>query len=377
MNAAPDCVESKPHPYAALTPDVVLQALEQAGFWPDGRLLALNSYENRVYLAYLEDGASVVVKFYRPQRWSDAQILEEHRYIAELRADEVPAVRPWDLPLNLDRGEPLPPVDAFDPRAGDLSHPLVDDALAAASADAPKVQTLARLQVGDVEFRFAVFPRCGGRAPDLDHAETLMRIGQYLGRIHASGSHRRFEHRLTLTVATWGEQSRDWLLASGMIPADVRPAYQQVVNELLILARDRFEQVADLPTLRLHGDCHPGNVLWLDGPHFVDFDDACNGPAIQDLWMLLSGNRAEMTRQLHQILEGYEEFVEFDARSTVLIEPLRALRQIHYAAWLARRWDDPAFAQTFSWFAQPAWWGSHVNALREQIMMIEQPPLVA
>ena len=324
MSAAP--------PYSGLTPDVVLDALEQVGVRGDGRLLSLNSYENRVYQVWREDGPPVVAKFYRPARWTDAQILEEHAFLAELVEREVPAV-----PAMRVHGTTL------------------------------------RAHGG---FRFAAFARHGGRAPDIDHALTLTRLGLYIGRIHAVGGARPFASRPMLSVHEFGDDARDHLLAHDFLPPDLRDAYVAVTEQALTGVRAAFARAAGYANIRLHGDCHGGNVLWTDaGPHFVDFDDARNGPAVQDLWMLLSGEREAMASQLRAILEGYEQFRLFDPRELQLIEALRTLRLIHYAAWLARRWDDPAFPAAFPWFNTQRYWQDRILELREQVAAMQEPAL--
>ncbi|HET9470903.1 MAG TPA: serine/threonine protein kinase, partial [Usitatibacter sp.] len=335
-------------PYSSLTPDAVLNALEGLGLACDGRLLALNSYENRVYQVGLEEalpGAPpsprpmVVAKFYRPGRWSDAQILEEHAFALELAAAEIPVV---------------PPL-AFEGR------------------------TLHERE----GFRFAVFPRRGGRAPDLEDEKTLVWLGRFIGRIHAVGAARAFVHRPALDVATFGEEPRDYLLASGFIPPDLVAAWRQVADLALEGVRHAYARAGRVATLRVHGDCHPSNVLWTPdtgndpgGPHFVDLDDARTAPAVQDLWMLISGDRHSMGRQLGRLLEGYEDFAEFDDRELHLVEALRTLRLIHYSAWLARRWDDPAFPIAFPWFNTPRYWQDRILELREQVAALHEPPLV-
>jgi Ser/Thr protein kinase RdoA (MazF antagonist) len=326
-------------PYAGLTPEIVLGALESVGLHGDGRMLALNSYENRVYRLNLETGPPCVAKFYRPKRWSDAEILEEHRFVEELAGHEIPVV----APIRFANGA-----------------------------------TLLRF----ADYRFAIYPLCGGRAPELDESNTREWLGRYIGRIHAVGSAGRFAHRPRLDIASFGEEPRDWLLAHRFIPADLLDAYQSVVAQALASTRSCFARAGDVRMLRLHGDCHAGNVLWipdggLAGPHFVDFDDSRTGPAVQDLWMLLSGERSEMTNQLGDILAGYEDFIAFDRRELRLVEALRTLRLIHYAAWLARRWDDPAFPAAFPWFNTQRYWQDRILELREQIALMEEPPLEA
>ena len=321
-------------PYADLTPDRILDALDSVGIAGDGRLLALNSYENRVYLVYRDDQAGVVAKFYRPARWSDDQIGEEHAFVAQLAAREIPVVAPLTL-------------------AGRTLHRFAG-------------------------FRFAVYPRQGGRMPELDDRATLEWLGRFIGRIHAVGALAPFTHRPALSIATFGDEPRDYLLAHGFVPADLVDAYRSVSAMALEGVRRCFDRAGDVRTLRLHGDCHASNVLWTaDGPHFVDFDDARTGPAVQDLWMLLSGDRAAATRQLADVLAGYEDFAEFDRRELFLVEALRTLRLVHYAAWIARRWDDPAFPAAFPWFNTQRYWQDRILELREQIAAMDEPPLAA
>ena len=319
-------------PYAGLTPDRVLDALDSVGVRGDGRLLALNSYENRVYQAWRDDAPPVVAKFYRPNRWSDAEIAEEHAFAAELADAEVPAV---------------PPV-ALDGR------------------------TLHAFE----GFRFAVYERRGGRAPELDRRDTLVRLGRFIARIHVVGGRRPFIARPALTRATFGVEARDYLLAHDCLPVDLRDVWKGVADHALEGVARCYERAGTVGALRLHGDCHGGNVLWTDdGPHFVDFDDARTGPAIQDLWMLLSGDRAAMEGQLAAVLEGYEHFRALDLRELHLVEALRTLRLLHYSAWLARRWDDPAFPAAFPWFGTQRYWQDRILELREQIAAMDEAPL--
>jgi len=319
-------------PYAGLTPDLMLNAVESVGFLCDGRLLALNSYENRVYQIGIEDDKPLVAKFYRPARWSDAQILEEHAFTAELAEREIPAVPPTAV-------------------HGCTLHAFQG-------------------------FRFALYPRRGGRAPELDNPDTLEWLGRFIGRIHAVGALKPFAHRPALDIATFGEEPREYLLGNDFIPADLRAAYTSVIDQALAGVRDGFQRAGALQSIRLHGDCHPGNILWTDGgPHFVDFDDARMGPALQDLWMLLSGDRAAMTRQLSDVLAGYEDFFDFDRREVQLVEVLRTLRLIHYSAWLARRWTDPAFPAAFPWFHTTKYWQDQILQLREQVAAMQEAPL--
>jgi Ser/Thr protein kinase RdoA (MazF antagonist) len=319
-------------PYAGLTPDRVLDALESIGLVCDGRQLALNSFENRVYQVGLDDGSQVVAKFYRPRRWSDAAILEEHAFTQELLKREIPAVPP----LSID---------------GRTLH-------------------------AHGGFRFAVFPRQGGRAPEFDRPETLERMGRFLGRIHAVGAVHRYAARPALDIQSFGEEPRNFLLGSGFIPPELEAAWSSVVDQALEGVRHAFARAGSVATLRLHGDCHQGNVLWTDeGPHFVDFDDSRSGPAVQDLWMLLSGDEQTMGEQLGKLLAGYEQFREFDDRELNLIEALRTLRLIHYSAWIARRWHDPAFPAAFPWFDTPRYWQDRILELREQTALMNEGPL--
>ncbi|MGE5129280.1 MAG: serine/threonine protein kinase [Sphingomonadaceae bacterium] len=323
-----------PHPYSRLTPDAVLDALESVGLRCDGRQLALNSFENRVYQVGIEDAAPVVAKFYRPERWSDAQILEEHEFVLELAAREIPAVPPLAL-------------------GGRTLH-----------------------EHGG--FRFAVYPRRGGRAPELEDRATLEWLGRYIGRIHAIGALRPFAARPALDVESFGREPRDWLLAHGFLPSDLVDSWRSVAALALEGVARCYERAGAPRLLRLHGDCHAGNVLWTDaGPHFVDFDDARSGPAVQDLWMLLPGERGAMAASLKHVLEGYEQFFAFDRRELRLVEALRTLRLLHYSAWIARRWQDPAFPAAFPWFNTPRYWQDRILELREQVSLMDEPPIAA
>jgi Ser/Thr protein kinase RdoA (MazF antagonist) len=304
-------------PYARLSPDVVLAALESVGIATDGRLLALNSFENRVYQVGVEGGKPVVTKFYRPGRWSDAAIDEEHAFACELAAAELPVVAPLRV------------------------------------ADS----TLLHYS----NFRFGVYPRQGGRAPELESAENLMWMGRLLARLHGVGSRARFQARGTLDRATLIQAPSRAVLSSPLLPPALRERYAQTIEMLDALIAARFSDAGAVSTLRLHGDCHAGNVLWTDhGPHFVDLDDARMGPAVQDLWML-----APSSASLSILLEGYTEFRDFDRRELALIQPLRVMRQIHHAGWIAQRWDDPAFPRAFPFAAEARWWEQHLNDLME------------
>jgi Ser/Thr protein kinase RdoA (MazF antagonist) len=317
-------------PYAELTPDVVLDAVDSLGLETDGRILALNSYENRVYQLGLEGGTFVVAKFYRPQRWTDAAILEEHEFALELHGYEIPVV----APIVADGGNTL------------------------------------HTHTG---YRFAVFPRQGGRWPELGQTEERLWMGRFLGRLHAVGRNDRFTHRRALAPGWLGSDSAAMILASEWLPGHLTESYATVTEQLLERIGQEFAAVGDYRVLRIHGDCHPGNVLWTDnGPHFVDLDDCMNGPAVQDLWLFLSGSRDERTAQLRDLLEGYQQFCEFDPLELRLIEALRSLRMVHYTAWIARRWADPAFPMAFPWFEANKYWEEHVLALKEQLAALDE-----
>jgi Ser/Thr protein kinase RdoA (MazF antagonist) len=319
-------------PFATLTPDRIIDCVESMGQRCDGRLGALNSFENRVYQVGVEEGSPVIVKFYRPGRWSDAAIGEEHAYCVELAAAEVPVVAPLALPDG---------------------------------------RTLAQAE----GFRFALYPKCAGRAPELDDDDTLEWLGRFIARIHAVGERKPFAHRPAIDARSYGESPLAALLAGGFLPDSLRPAYEAAARHALERVRQRMAEARNVKRLRLHADCHAGNILWSDGPHFVDFDDCRTGPAIQDLWMLLSGDRAAMTRQLLAVIEGYRMFADFDRTELLLIEPLRTLRLIHYAGWLAERWSDPAFPAAFPWFGTERYWQDQILALKEQIAAMDEPPL--
>ena len=358
------------HAFETLTPDVVLDALASVGLYGDGRLTALSSYENRVYQVHLEHGLardaaaprSVVVKFYRPERWTEAQIREEHSFSFELMSAEIPVVGPLVL-------------------QGDHLH-------------------------HHAGFAFSVSPQRGGRPPELDDFEVLEWVGRFLARIHTVGAAKPFVHRPALNVQSFGVEPMDWLLSHDMVPLDVQAAWQKTCQYAINLIANKaintpaiseitshkgvkndglIDDKADssnIAIIRLHGDCHPGNILWTPtdaphgGPHFVDLDDARSGPAVQDLWMLLSGDRRQRTTQLSALIDGYEQFRPFDRRELALIEPLRTLRLIHYSAWLARRWQDPTFPINFPWFGTSDYWKSQIHTLEEQIEAMQEEPLV-
>jgi len=321
-----------PHPFQTLTPAFVMDAVESQGFRCDCRVFALNSYENRVCQVGIEEDAPLIAKFYRPGRWNDAQILEEHAFCFELVEHELPVV----APLRNHLGESL---------------------------------------FGYEGFRFALYPRQGGHAPEFDNLDNLLILGRTLGRMHAVGAVQPFAHRPHLDSTEFGRASVE-LLLENFVPTDFRASYEAVTERLLARIEAALHTAGAVRTLRTHGDCHPGNILWRDGaPHFVDFDDARTAPAIQDLWMMLSGDRPRRLLQLSELIDGYNEFADFDPREIPLIEPLRALRILHHSAWLARRWADPLFPVAFPWFNTPRYWNEHIVELREQLAALDEPPL--
>jgi Ser/Thr protein kinase RdoA (MazF antagonist) len=321
-----------PHPFQTLTPSFIMDAVESQGFRCDCRTLALNSYENRVYQVGIEEGQPLIAKFYRPGRWSDAQIVEEHGFCCELAEHELPVV----APLRNAAGESL------------FHH---------------------------CGFRFALYPRQGGHAPEFDNLDNLLILGRLLGRMHRIGAVRSFAHRPTLDSTSFGHASVAFISAH-FIPAEYRESYAAVTDQLLQSVDAIMAGTAPARAIRVHGDCHAGNILWRDNaPHFVDFDDARMAPAVQDLWMMLSGDRPRQTAQLDALLEGYREFCDFDPRELRLIEALRALRMLHHSAWLARRWQDPAFPVAFPWFNTVRYWGEQILELREQLAALAEPPL--
>ena len=328
-------MEASKHPYEALTPDVMLDAVECFGVRCDGTFLALNSYENRVYQVGLEDAEPIIVKFYRPHRWTREALGEEHQFALDLADLEIPVV----APLRDPQGETL------------LEHQ---------------------------GFQYALYPRRGGRRPELEDPETREWLGRFIGRIHALSSVKSFEHRPSVDIESYGDDARAFLVEAAFIPVESRDSYLAAADEALGLTRSLFDSVGSVRSIRLHGDCHPSNILWTaGGPHFVDLDDCRMGPAMQDLWMLLSGDRQERTIQLSDILTGYNEFHDFNPVEIALIEGLRTLRMLYYSAWLARRWDDPAFPRNFPWFGIPRYWDDQIQTLREQCDLLREPPLEA
>jgi Ser/Thr protein kinase RdoA (MazF antagonist) len=329
-----DNVSTEETSFVNLTPDTMLDAIEAEGILCDGRFLALNSYENRVYQIGVEDGDALVAKFYRPHRWTDEAILEEHQFTLDLAEQEIPVIPPI--------------VD----KHGKSLHK-------------------------QGSFRFALYLNRGGRALELDNVEQLEQLGRFIGRIHALGATKDFQHRPTLDIKSFGEIPRAYLLDNKFIPDYLRESYETLTHDLLNQIRQIFETTGNVKNIRLHGDCHPSNILYRDQiPHIVDFDDARTGPAIQDLWMFLSGDRAYSQARLGDLLVGYEQFYEFDPRELNLIEALRSLRMLHYAYWLASRWNDSAFPQAFPWFNTINYWEDHVLSLREQAAAMNEPALI-
>ncbi len=323
---------SNQHPFETLTPSFIMDAVESLGYLCDGRNLALNSYENRVYQVGIEEELPVIVKFYRPERWSREQILEEHNYSYELTDHELPVV----APTRNDNGESL-------------------------------------FEYGP--FMMSVFERKGGRGPELDDLDNLFTMGRLLGRMHLIGASKPYQHRPSINPQTFGHDSVE-LISNHFIPKELKLAYDSLTADLLPLIDKAFANVGDITHIRVHGDCHGGNLLWRDdAPHFVDFDDSRMAPAIQDIWMLLSGDIDRQRRQISEIVDGYNEFYNFKPRELALIEPLRTLRMMYYSAWLARRWEDPAFPHSFPWFNTVRYWSDHILELREQLAALQAPAI--
>lgn len=314
--------------FSGLTPDLILDAIESQGILVESGLLALNSYENRVYQFVAEDKKRYVAKFYRPQRWSQAQIQEEHDFSIELASHEIPVV-------------------------------------------APLVNNKQSLHVYD-DFYFALFPSVGGRQFEVDDLNQVEWMGRFIGRIHAVAKSANFVHRPIISVDDYLITPLQELQNSPLIPSGLHQAFFTILQQVADLALSLYTSTNNI---RLHGDCHPGNILWRDGPTFVDLDDCRSGPAIQDLWMMLSGDRQQQFIQMDTLIEAYEEFCDFDTTQLALIEPLRAMRMVHYMAWLARRWQDPAFPQAFPWFADGKYWEQQILGLKEQLSALQEPPL--
>jgi len=314
--------------FSGLDPDTILDALETQGIFLQSGLLALNSYENRVYQFQADDNKRYVVKFYRPARWTDAQILEEHNFAQELANSEIPVVAP--LALN-----------------GKTLH-----------------------HHGD--YRFTIFPSVGGRQFENDNLDQLEWMGRFIGRIHRVSQAKTFKQRPDIDTQSYLDEPRQVLENSTLLPDHLKTAFFAILNPVITAASSAYKTT---DVIRLHGDCHPGNILWRDGPTFVDLDDCRMGPAIQDLWMMLSGDRQQQLLQLDTLIEAYEEFQPFNTNQLALIEPLRAMRMVHYMAWLSRRWEDPAFPRAFPWFADDKYWEGQILALKEQLSAMQEPPL--
>lgn len=318
--------------YQHLTPSIILDAIEDLGILVTSGLLALNSYENRVYQFTTESHGRMVVKFYRPERWTNEQIEEEHQFAFELQDHELPIVAP--LKFN-----------------GQSVH---------------QFQT----------YRFALYPSVGGREFEVDNLDQLEWVGRFLGRIHAISSTSSFHYRNEINIQRFLAEPRIELENSRLLPEHLKTAFFSIFDHLVEATTTQFDQnITNTSLIRLHGDCHPGNILWRDGPSFVDLDDCLTGPAIQDLWMMLSGDTMQQRIQLETIVEAYEEFMPFNNKELALIEPLRAMRLIHYMAWLSRRWSDPAFPRAFPWFADDKYWEGQILALKEQMSSMQEPPL--
>lgn len=319
------------HPYDQLTPELVIDAVESTGLLTDLRIFPLNSYENRVYQVGIEEGEPIIAKFYRPIRWSEQQILEEHQFSQQLFDAEIPVV---------------PPIIHKDGKS------------------------LLEFK----GYRFSLYPRKGGHAPELDNLDSQLILGRLLGRIHAIGAQQSFTHRPDLNADNFGHQSYQFL-SEHFIPRELQTSYVSLCEDLLVIIDRQFKETP-CELIRVHGDCHSGNILWRDEtPHFVDLDDSRMAPAIQDIWMFLSGDRAFQTAQLAELIDGYNEFYDFDPRQLALIEAFRTLRIMHYSAWLARRWEDPAFPHNFPWFNTMRYWSDHILELREQLYLLQEPAL--
>ncbi len=317
-------------PYVNLTPDLILDAVESVGFVCNGSLLALNSYENRVYQVGIEEGSPLIAKFYRPERWTDACILEEHQFSDELVAQEIPVI----APLKNSEQKTLHDYQGY---------------------------------------RFALFTRWGGRALELDNLEQLEWMGRFIGRMHAVSATRDFQHRPTLNIQTHGINAYQFVLEKNFIPDSLKKNYCSVVETALQKIGECFKRASPIKNIRVHGDIHPGNVLWDgQGPHIVDLDDCVMAPAMQDIWMLLSGDKHQQRSQLDTVLEGYQDFHDFNFRELHLIEALRTLRQLMYSGWLAKRWEDPAFPRHFPWFNTPHYWQEQIQNLQQQIYAMEE-----
>lgn len=320
------------HPFEKLTPDFIMDAIEAQGYQCDGRYLTLNSYENRVYQIGIEDSVPVIAKFYRPERWSREQILEEHEFCFELAEHELPVV----LPLRNQQNSSLLHYEGFN---------------------------------------IALFERKGGHAPELDYQDNLTILGRLLARIHTIGSRAKYQLRPAIDIQHYGIESMQFILQN-FIPMELETAYRTLCDDLIPTMQQRIREAGTVASIRVHGDCHAGNMLWRDdAPHFVDFDDSRMAPAIQDIWMLLSGDSEQQALQIRKILDGYHEFNDFNFAELKLIEVFRTLRIMYYSAWLARRWNDPAFPHSFPWFNSTRYWEQHILELREQLAALQQPSI--
>ena len=324
--------DSLPHPFDQLTPDFILDAMESCNYLSDGRLFPLNSYENRVYQIGIENSSPIIGKFYRPNRWSKEQILEEHQFCFELVEKELPVV----APIRNSSGDSL-----FEYKG----------------------------------FNFALFPRKGGYGPELDDLDNLYLLGKLLGRMHAVGAVKPFNFRHVLNSSTFGYEASK-LVSENFIPGELKVSYDSLIEDLMERVDEVINNAGAIEHIRVHGDCHAGNILWRDNnAHFVDLDDALMAPAIQDIWMLLSGERDRQSAQLSEIIDGYNEFFDFHPRELQLIDALRTLRIINYTAWIAKRWSDPAFPMAFPWFNSIRYWSEHILELREQFAALNEPTL--
>ncbi|PWG69078.1 serine/threonine protein kinase [Enterobacter mori] len=315
--------------FQTLHPDTIMDALFEQGVRVDSGLTPLNSYENRVYQFQDEDRQRFVVKFYRPERWSAEQIQEEHQFSHDLLDDDVPVAAP--LKFNN--------------------------------------QTLLTHE----GFYYAIFPSLGGRQFEADNIDQMEWVARYLGRIHQTGRKKPFIARPTIGIQEYLIEPRQVFETSTLISGGLKDKFLSATDKLIEAVKACWRD--DTATLRLHGDCHAGNILWRDGPLFVDLDDARMGPAVQDLWMLLNGDKAEQRMQLETIIEAYEEFSPFNSDEIALIEPLRAMRFVYYLAWLIRRWDDPAFPRNFPWLTGEDYWRSQISTFTEQVKVLQEPPL--
>jgi Ser/Thr protein kinase RdoA (MazF antagonist) len=315
--------------FAELSPELILDAIETVDVQASSGLLALNSYENRVYQFVADDHKRYVAKFYRPQRWSNEQIQEEHDFALELMQKEVPVVAP--LIIN-----------------GASLHEHAN-------------------------YRFALFPSIGGRQFEVDNPTQLECIGRFIGRMHKVAASKSFKHRPKLCTTIYLDTPKQVLLTGSLIPQNLQTPFHAILDLVIAETKNKFSN--NYQSIRLHGDLHPGNILYRDGPTFVDLDDCRMGPAVQDIWMMLSGDRHQQIIQLDKLIDAYNEFQEFDIEQLSLIEPLRAMRMVHYMAWLTMRWEDPAFPNAFPWFAEDKYWENQILALQEQFSALQEPPL--